>query len=324
MSNDIRLVILSTILAFFIVLLLGPIIIPALKKYKFGQSIRQEGPKSHLKKAGTPTMGGVMFIIAIIISSLVVAQKLTGHLGMALLSTVGFGVIGFLDDSIKIKKKRNLGLKAYQKIIGQLVISIILAIYAYTSPDIGSTVYIPFTNKLIDFGIWYVPFMVFVLIAVTNAVNLTDGLDGLLSTITAIVSLFFTIVLCMLGNRQLAIFCGAICGGLLGFLRYNSYPAQVFMGDTGSLALGGAVAAVIMLMKSPFIVVIVGLIYVVEAFSVVIQVGYFKLTGGKRFFKMAPIHHHFEQKGWHETKVVALFSIMTAICCLIGFLAISL
>jgi len=324
MSNDIRLVILSTILAFFIVLLLGPIIIPALKKYKFGQSIRQEGPKSHLKKAGTPTMGGVMFIIAIIISSLVVAQKLTGHLGMALLSTVGFGVIGFLDDSIKIKKKRNLGLKAYQKIIGQLVISIILAIYAYTSPDIGSAVYIPFTNKLIDFGIWYVPFMVFVLIAVTNAVNLTDGLDGLLSTITAIVSLFFTIVLCMLGNRQLAIFCGAICGGLLGFLRYNSYPAQVFMGDTGSLALGGAVAAVIMLMKSPFIVVIVGLIYVVEAFSVVIQVGYFKLTGGKRFFKMAPIHHHFEQKGWHETKVVALFSIMTAICCLIGFLAISL
>lgn len=324
MSNDIRLVILSTILAFFIVLLLGPVIIPALKKYKFGQSIREEGPKSHLKKAGTPTMGGIMFIIAIVISSIVVAQKLSGHLGMALLSTAGFGIIGFLDDSIKIKKKRNLGLKAYQKIIGQLAISLILSIYAYTSPDIGSAVYIPFTNRLFDLGIWYVPFMVFVLIAVTNAVNLTDGLDGLLSTITVIVSLFFTIVLCMLENRQLAIFCGAICGGLLGFLRYNSYPAQVFMGDTGSLALGGAVAAVIMLMKSPFIIIIVGFIYVLEALSVVIQVGYFKLTGGKRFFKMAPIHHHFEQEGWHETKVVALFSIITAICCLLGFLAISL
>ncbi len=324
MSNDIRLVILSTILSFAVVLLLGPVIIPVLKKFKFGQSIREEGPKSHLKKAGTPTMGGVMFIIGIIITSVVVSQRLNSHIGMALLSMVGFGLIGFLDDSIKIKKRRNLGLRAYQKIIGQLTLSVILSVYAYTSPDIGSAIYVPFTSKLIDLGIWYIPFMVFVIIAVTNAVNLTDGLDGLASSVTVIVSVFFTIAFCMLGNRQLAIFCGAIAGGLLGFLRYNSYPAQVFMGDTGSLALGGAVAAIITLMKSPFIILIVGLIYVMEALSVVIQVGYFKMTSGKRFFKMAPLHHHFEQEGWYETKVVALFSIITAICCFIGFLAISL
>ena len=265
-----------------------------------------------------------MFIIAIAVASVVVSQRISGHLGMAILSMTGFGAIGFLDDSIKIKKKRNLGLRAYQKIIGQVVLSLILAIYAYTSPDIGSAVYIPFTSRTVDLGVWYIPFMVFVIVAVTNAVNLTDGLDGLASSVTVIVNVFFTIAFCMLGIRELAIFCGAVSGGLLGFLKYNSYPAQVFMGDTGSLALGGAVAAVIMLMKSPFIIIIVGLIYVAEALSVVIQVGYFKMTGGKRFFKMAPLHHHFEQEGWHETKVVSWFCIVTAICCFIGFLAISL
>lgn len=312
----------ATIVSFIIVLLLGPVIIPALKAFKFGQSIREEGPKSHLKKTGTPTMGGIMFIIGIIITTIVVAPKITGALWVALITTVGYGLIGLLDDGLKILRKKNLGLRAYQKLVGQITLSFILAYFAYTNVNIGSSIHIPFTKIMFDLGIWYIPFTMFTTVALTNAVNLTDGLDGLASGVTLIVCVFFAVVAYGLGNMDLSIFCGALVGGLLGFLKYNSYPAQVFMGDTGSLALGGAITALAILLKMPLIILIVGGIYVVEAASVVIQVISFKLTG-KRVFKMAPLHHHFEQLGWHETKIVSWFSIITAILCMVGFLAIS-
>ncbi|QCX32583.1 phospho-N-acetylmuramoyl-pentapeptide-transferase [Caloramator sp. E03] len=312
----------ATIISFIIVLILGPVIIPALKRFKFGQNIRDDGPKSHLKKAGTPTMGGIIFILSIIITTALVAKKMSGSLWVALITTVGYGFIGFLDDSLKIIKKRSLGLRAYQKLIGQITFAFILSYFAYTNKDIGSLIHIPFTNKMVDFGVMYIPFMMFVIVGVTNSVNLTDGLDGLASGVTLIVSIFFAIVTYGLGDKDLSLFCGALAGSLLGFLKYNSYPAQVFMGDTGSLALGGAISALAVLLRMPFILVIVGGIYVVETLSDIIQIISFKTTG-KRVFKMAPLHHHFEQEGWHETKIVAWFCIFTAILCLIGFLAIS-
>ena len=315
-----RITIYSAIVSFLMVLLLGPIVIPALKRLKFGQSIREDGPKSHIKKSGTPTMGGIMFIITIIITTIVIAPKISGTLIVALITTVGYGFIGFLDDTLKIKRTKNLGLRAYQKLIGQVILAFILTYYAYV--NIGSFVHIPFANKMVDFGIWYIPFMIFAIVATTNAVNLTDGLDGLASGVTLIISVFFAVVAYSLGNGDLSIFCGALVGSLLGFLKYNSFPAEVFMGDTGSLALGGAISAIAILLRMPFIIVIVGGIYVAEVLSVVIQVTSFKLTG-KRVFKMAPLHHHFEQEGWHETKIVSWFCIFTAIFCLIGFLAIS-
>lgn len=312
----------STILAFIIVLLLGPLVIPALVKFKFGQTERVDGPKSHLKKSGTPTMGGIMFILSIVITALVVSPKISSDLIVALITMLGFGLIGFLDDSLKIKRKRNLGLRAYQKLIGQIAFSFILSYYAYKNPAIGSMVNIPFTNKMVNLGIWYIPFMMFVVVGTTNGVNLTDGLDGLASGVTLIISIFFSIVTFGLGDKYLSVFCGALSGSLLGFLKYNSYPAEVFMGDTGSLALGGAVSALAVLLKMPFILVIAGIIYVVEVLSDIIQVTSFKLTG-KRVFKMSPLHHHFEQEGYSETKIVAWFCITTAIACLVGFLSIS-
>lgn len=313
----------SAIVSFVMVLLLGPIIIPLLKRFKFGQSIRADGPKSHLIKSGTPTMGGIMFILTIIITTIVIAQKISGTLAVAIITTLGYGLIGFIDDALKIKRKRNLGLRAYQKLFGQIVLAFILSYFAYVNKDIGSAVHIPFANSTFDFGIWYIPFMIFVIVCTTNGVNLTDGLDGLASGVTLIISVFFAVVAYSLNNGDLSIFCGALVGSLLGFLKYNSYPAEVFMGDTGSLALGGAISAIAVLLKMPFIIVIVGAIYVAEVLSVVIQVGSYKLTG-KRVFKMAPLHHHFEQLGWHETKIVSLFCIFTAMFCLIGFLAIKL
>ena len=317
-----RITIYSAVVSFVMVLLLGPIVIPALKRFKFGQNIREDGPKSHIKKSGTPVMGGSMFIVAIVITSLAIAPKITGILIVAIVTTVGYGFIGFLDDSIKIKRKKNLGLRAYQKLIGQIILAFILSYFAYVNKDIGSLVQIPFTSRMLDLGAWYIPFMMFTIVATVNGVNLTDGLDGLASGVTVIISVFFAVVAYSIGNNDLSIFCGALVGSLLGFLKYNSYPAEVFMGDTGSLALGGAISALAVLMKMPFIILIVGAIYVAEVLSVVIQVTSFKLTG-KRIFKMSPLHHHFEQTGWHETKIVSWFCIFTAIFCLIGFLAIS-
>ncbi|MFA9398754.1 MAG: phospho-N-acetylmuramoyl-pentapeptide-transferase [Clostridiaceae bacterium] len=310
----------SVLVSFLIALVSGPIIIPILHKLKFGQNIRNEGPKSHQKKSGTPTIGGIIFIFSTTISMLFIVGKLNDEAMVAFYAFLIFGFIGFLDDALKIYHKKNLGLRAYQKMVLLLIASFIFAYYAKNNPNIGTSILLPFANKTVDLGWFYIPFIVFYFIGTTNAVNLTDGLDGLAATITLLVMTFFTLVSFNMAHYTLSLFCGILTGSLLGFLRYNSYPAQVFMGDTGSLALGGAVAAVAMILKVPLLVIIVGGIYVIETLSVIIQVACFKLTG-KRVFKMSPIHHHFELSNWHETKIVSVFSIITVVLCLIAFLS---
>lgn len=314
-------IIISTLAAFLVALLAGPVFIPLLRKFKFGQSIREEGPQSHLKKAGTPTMGGVIFIVSTLLVTAAAVRNPGDEAMIALYALVAFGVIGAMDDSLKIIRKKNLGLRAYQKMVLLLAVSGIFGYYAANNPEIGTSVIIPFAGTSFDLGIMFIPFIIFYFVSVTNAVNLTDGLDGLASTVTLVVMAFFTVVSLMRGHYTLAIFCGAVAGSLLGFLKFNAFPAQVFMGDTGSLALGGAVAAAAMILKLPLIILLVGAIYVLEALSVVLQVSSFKLTK-KRIFKMAPIHHHFELNGWHETKVVSMFSIATVVLCLIALLAV--
>ena len=314
-------IIISTLAAFFAAILAGPVFIPLLRKLKFGQTIREEGPQSHLVKSGTPTMGGVIFIVSSLIVTALAVRNPGDEAMIAMYAFIAFGIIGAMDDSLKILRKKNLGLRAYQKMILLLGVSGIFAYYAASNQSIGTAVIIPFTGITFDLGIWYIPFIIFYFVSVTNAVNLTDGLDGLAATVTLVVMAFFTVVSFAMGHYTLAVFCGVVAGSLLGFLKFNAFPAQVFMGDTGSLALGGAVAAAAMILKLPLIILIVGAIYVVEALSVVLQVSSFKLTK-KRIFKMAPIHHHFELSGWHETKVVSMFSIVTAVLCLIALLAV--
>jgi phospho-N-acetylmuramoyl-pentapeptide-transferase len=311
----------SVLLAFFIALILGPVFIPLLHRLKFGQNIREEGPKSHQKKAGTPTMGGLIFIISSFIAMAILIRKPSDEAMIALYAFIAFGIIGALDDGLKIIHKNNLGLRAAEKMILLLIVSGVLGFYAATNSNIGTTILVPFVQKSFDLGKWYVPFIVIYFAGTTNAVNLTDGLDGLATSVTLLVMTFFALVSFGLGHYTLSIFCGVIAGSLLGFLRYNAFPAQVFMGDTGSLALGGAVATVAMILKLPLLIVIVGGIYVVEALSVILQVASFKLTK-KRIFKMSPIHHHFELSGWHETKIVSIFSIITVILCLVAFLSL--
>ncbi|GAA0177258.1 phospho-N-acetylmuramoyl-pentapeptide-transferase [Clostridium sediminicola] len=316
-----NLVIYSVIVAFILALLLGPLVIPMLHKLKFGQNIREEGPKSHQKKSGTPTMGGIIFIVSSVVSVLIIDRNLSTTSVAIIFAILAFGGIGFLDDYLNIVRKKNEGLKPKQKMLLLLIASTILAVFAYKSPEIGSSIIIPFAKIQIDLGIVYIPFIVLYFSAATNAVNLTDGLDGLSTTITTLVMTFFASVALSLGNMQVALFCGALAGALLGFLHFNAYPAKVFMGDTGSLALGGALGAIAMVLKLPLLVIIVGGVYVAETLSVIIQVISFKTTG-KRVFKMSPLHHHFELCGWHETRVVVVFSIVTIILCLIGFLSI--
>lgn len=311
----------AILIAFGINIILCPIIIPFLTRLKFGQNVRDDGPKTHLVKSGTPTMGGIMILISLVISSLLFLKGNKDGIAV-LFVTLGYGIIGFIDDYIKVVKKRSLGLRAYQKIIGQLIITGVFLYYIYNFSDIGTQIYIPFTDgKSIELGILFIPFFFIVMVGTVNSVNLTDGLDGLASGITTLVVTFF--LFNALGiNTNLVPIAGAGVGALLGFLLFNTYPAKVFMGDTGSLALGGFVASMAILMKMPLFIVIVGIVYVLEALSVILQVTYFRITKGKRLFKMAPLHHHFEQCGWKEVKVVAVFYIVTAIACLVGFLAI--
>ena len=311
----------TAMIGFLIVIILGPIFIPMLARFKFGQTVRDEGPQSHLAKNGTPTMGGVMMIVAILITGLTRATISKGLI-VGLICIVGFGFVGFLDDFIKIKMKRSLGLKAYQKIILQFALALYIAYYQYSASPSATQLVIPFTNHIINLGIWYIPFMMIFIIGTVNAVNLTDGLDGLASGVTLIVSCFFVLFAVSISNSDVAILAAATAGACLGFLGFNSYPAKVFMGDTGSMALGGAVVAFATLTNSPLIIIIVGFIYLAEALSVMIQVTYFKLTNGKRIFKMAPLHHHFEQWGWPETRVVFVFWIVTVVLCWIGVLAV--
>ncbi|WP_439761385.1 phospho-N-acetylmuramoyl-pentapeptide-transferase [Intestinibacter sp.] len=311
----------TAMIGFLIVIILGPIFIPMLARFKFGQTVRDEGPQSHLAKNGTPTMGGIMMIVAILITGLTRAN-ISQSLIVGLICIVGFGFVGFLDDFIKIKMKRSLGLKAYQKIILQFALALYVAYYQYSASPSATQLMIPFTDHVINLGILYIPFMMIFIIGTVNAVNLTDGLDGLASGVTLIVSTFFMIFAVSLSNSDVAILAAATAGACLGFLAFNSYPAKVFMGDTGSMALGGAVVAFATLTNSPLLIVIVGFIYLAEALSVMLQVSYFKLTHGKRIFKMAPLHHHFEQCGWPETRVVFIFWIATVVLCWIGVLAV--
>ncbi|EHI99583.1 Phospho-N-acetylmuramoyl-pentapeptide-transferase [Clostridium sp. DL-VIII] len=310
------------IIGFLFAIVLGPIFIPILHKLKFGQNIRKEGPKSHQKKSGTPTMGGLIFFIATAAAILILGQKLMNKEMIMLYSFLAFGFIGFLDDILKIIHKDNLGLRAAQKMILLVVFSLALAWYGYIT--IGSDILIPFVNgeaRILNLGILYIPFIVFYYAAVTNAVNLTDGIDGLATSVTIIVLTFFAIVSFRTKNTEITIFSVALIGALLGFLRFNAFPAKIFMGDTGSLALGGVIGTIALMLKMEIFVVIVGGIYVIETLSVIIQVTSFKLTG-KRVFKMSPIHHHFEQLGWSEIKIVTVFSIITAVLCVIGFMAL--
>jgi len=310
----------SIISAFVIALALGPIIIPILSRLNFGQTIRTEGPQSHQKKFGTPAMGGFIFLIATAIVALAFSRD--KDMLLVLISTFLFGLIGFADDYIKKIKKRSLGLRAYQKIIAQLVVAFLITYVASGISQVGTGVLVPFTHKFWDLGIMYIPITIFIIIGTVNSVNLTDGLDGLAGGVTVVVLGFFSVVTLASKQLGLLVFCGALIGALLGFLRFNSHPAQVFMGDTGSLALGGAVVSLAVVTKLPVFLVIVGAVYVAEAVSDILQVVYFKATGGKRIFKMAPLHHHFELSGWAESKIVSIFIIVTIILCLIGLLAI--
>ncbi|MDX1806915.1 MAG: phospho-N-acetylmuramoyl-pentapeptide-transferase [Paenisporosarcina sp.] len=295
-------------IGFLLTVLLTPIFIPALQRMKFGQSIREEGPQSHMKKAGTPTMGGLVFIISIVMTTLGVAfylEMLTTQTIVLVLVFVGFGVIGFLDDFIKVVLKRNLGLTSLQKVIGQIIIAV-ASFFLLSQGPFETTISVPFTNWSVDLGIAYVAFMIFWLVGFSNAVNLTDGLDGLVSGTASIAFTTFGVLALVYQQLDIAIFAFAVTGALLGFLIFNANPAKVFMGDTGSLALGGALAMVSILVKQELLLVIVGIIFVIETLSVIIQVISFKTTG-KRVFKMSPIHHHFELSGWSEWKVVVVF-----------------
>ena len=311
---------LPAIIAFAISVILCPIIIPFLKKLKFGQFIRDEGPKWHQGKSGTPTMGGLVILAGIVITSLFYIKGNTEVVAV-LFVTLGFGIIGFLDDYIKVVMKRNLGLKAWQKLLLQIIVTGVFAYYITNYTDLGTKIIIPFTHgKVWDLGILFIPFVFFVILGTVNGVNFTDGLDGLASSVTVLVATFFTVIAFYSGNNVSPITTATV-GSLLGFLVYNVYPARVFMGDTGSLALGGFVASTAIMLKMPLFILLVGIIYFVEILSVMLQVSYFKITKGKRIFKMAPIHHHFEMCGWSETRVVAVFSIITAIMCMIALIA---
>ncbi|WP_080706084.1 MULTISPECIES: phospho-N-acetylmuramoyl-pentapeptide-transferase [unclassified Selenomonas] len=284
----------------------GPFFIPWLHKLKFGQSIREEGPQSHQAKSGTPTMGGIMIILGIVIGTLAGAPW-TAEILLALFITLGHFALGFLDDYIKVVKKRNLGLKAKQKLLGQIIIALVTIYIGTKELGIDTSIWLPVLNANVDIGFGYYLLVLFVLVGTSNAVNLTDGLDGLASGTMAVAASCYGVVCALTGHSDLAIFCVAIVAACLAFLRFNAHPAKVFMGDTGSLALGGALAAVGILTHTEILLVIIGLVFVCEALSVIMQVTYFKATGGKRIFRMSPIHHHFELGGWSETKVVLVF-----------------
>ena len=314
-------VVIPVLISFAISVVLGPVIIPFLRRLKMGQTERTEGVQSHLKKAGTPTMGGVIFLIATAITALFYVGDYPKIIPVLFL-TLGFGIIGFLDDYLKVVLKRSDGLLPWQKFLLQVVLTAIFVFYIVKYTDISLTMRIPFwSGHFLNLGWLAVPVLFFAVIGTVNGVNFTDGLDGLASSVTLIVAVFLTVV--SIGMKSgIEPITGAVVGGLMGFLLFNVYPAKVFMGDTGSLALGGFVAGTAYVMQMPLFILIVGLIYLIEVLSVIIQVTYFKATHGKRIFKMAPIHHHFELCGWSETRVVAVFSVITAVMCMVALLAL--
>ena len=301
--------------AFIVCALIGPVLIPYLHKLKFGQSIRECGPASHMKKSGTPTMGGLMILAALVLA--LCWGKFTPHVLMALVLTLGHAVIGFIDDYIKVVMKRNLGLTAKQKFLLQFILAGAYVYFAETHLQ-NTNLWVPLVNITFDFGWAYYALAFILLVGTTNAVNLTDGLDGLVSFVSVPVTLAYAFIAYMQGMLDVSGFALGLTGACLGFLLFNRHPAQVFMGDTGSLALGGGVAALALLTNTELLLVIIGGVYVAEAASVIIQVAYFRLTGGKRFFRMAPLHHHFELGGWKEVKVVEIFTIVSFLLSAVG------
>lgn len=301
--------------AFIVCALIGPVLIPYLHKLKFGQSIRECGPASHMKKSGTPTMGGLMMLAALVLA--LCWGKFTPHVLMALVLTLGHAVIGFIDDYIKVVMKRNLGLTAKQKFLLQFILAGAYVYFAETHLQ-NTNLWVPLVNITFDFGWAYYALAFILLVGTTNAVNLTDGLDGLASFVSVPVTLAYAFIAYMQGMLDVSGFALGLTGACLGFLLFNRHPAQVFMGDTGSLALGGGVAALALLTNTELLLVIIGGVYVAEATSVIIQVAYFRLTGGKRFFRMAPLHHHFELGGWKEVKVVEIFTIVSFLLSAVG------
>ena len=314
------------IISFFVTVILGMIIIPILRKFKVGQIEREDGPKSHLMKQGTPTMGGIMMIISMIIVVtgayifLTVNNQgdLANNLLPILLLTIGFGLIGFIDDFKKLVLKNTKGLKPSYKMLGLLIISVAYVVYLVYGLHIGTETYIPFMKDYITLPIYiYIPFAILVILGTTNAVNLTDGIDGLASSVSAIIITCLTIIGILFGHQEISVFGSVVIGAILGFLMFNLHPAKVFMGDTGSLLLGGVISAMALYLKMPLLLIVIALVPVIETLSVIIQVIYFKKTGN-RVFKMTPIHHHFELSGWKENKVVVVFSLVTLILCIIG------
>ncbi len=316
----------TLIISFITSVILGIIILPILKKMKIGQIERDDGPKSHLKKQGTPTMGGIIIIISmiLIVTGMYIFFVANNQEEMAykilplLLLTIGFGVIGFIDDFKKLVLKNTKGLKPSYKMLGLLIISVAYVMYLVYGLQIGTQIYIPILKEYIQLPIYlYILFAIIVILGTTNAVNLTDGIDGLSSSVSAIIITCLTVIAIKLGVTEVTIFGSIVIGCTLGFLMFNLHPAKVFMGDTGSLLLGGVISAMALYIKMPLILLIIALIPVIETLSVIIQVAYFKKTGN-RIFKMAPLHHHFELSGWKENKVVIVFSVITLVLCIVG------
>jgi len=304
---------------------LGRLLLPVLRALKAGQSIRELGPTWHNNKAGTPMMGGLMFIFAAIICLLICVPTMTEYtVFYALVPALCFGFIGFLDDFTKIKFKRNLGLTGWQKAALQMIVSVLYLYLLYKEGSLTCNLYIPFVNiTLTVHPMVYIFFAMFVMVGCVNAVNLTDGVDGLSSSVTIPVMLFFAAAAVAMGRFDLALLPASLVGGLIAYLFYNWHPAKVFMGDTGSLFLGGVVCALAFALDMPLILILVGFVYICETMSVILQVGYFKLTHGKRLFKMSPIHHHFEMCGWKEEKVVLVFAGVSAVMCILAWFGIS-
>lgn len=314
------------LVAFAVALLLGIIILPILRKLKVSQQERAEGPKSHLSKKGTPTMGGIISIIAITLLSLGVmliyyknkqVDIIKGIIPL-LFVTLGIGMVGFIDDFKKMILKNTEGLKPSYKMLGLLVISVCFVLYLLNVLNIGTDIYIPIVKTFVNIPVWiYIPFAIIVMLATTNAVNLTDGIDGLATSVTTIIIACLTVVGVIFNIREVIIFGTIVCGCNLAFLLFNLHPAKIFMGDTGSLMLGGVIAGMALVLKMPLLLILIALIPVLETLSVMIQVTYYKKTG-KRIFKMTPIHHHFELSGWSENKIVTIFSLLTLVLCIVG------
>ncbi|MBR4670473.1 MAG: phospho-N-acetylmuramoyl-pentapeptide-transferase [Butyrivibrio sp.] len=321
MSSYVLRTFIPVLISFFIAVISGPAIIIELRKLKAGQTERKEGLASHQKKTGTPTMGGIIFLLPLLVVGIFYAPTHKEVIPVLIL-TFGFGIIGFLDDFIKVVKKDNLGLRAWQKFLGQFVVSMVFAFYIECCTDLSLAMKVPFTDIMLDFGFWNIPIMFFIAIGTANGTNFTDGVDGLCASVTAVVAGFFGLAAIVYGSTGAQVVSFVMMGALLGYLVYNVYPGKVMMGDTGSLAIGGFVTGVAYVMQMPIFIAIVGFIYMFEVISVMLQVSYFKLTNGKRIFRMAPIHHHFEKGGWSETKVVNVFTTVTILLCLLAYIGL--